>query len=289
MAAPTCLPPQAPRRARAPLPAGTCDTHIHVFGEAAQYPLDPRRNYTPVPATLAQYREVMGACGIERAVLVQPSVYGTDNRSLLEGLREGGEAFRGIAVVEPTIADAELEAMHGLGVRGVRLNVVNPAVLGIDDALALAARTARLGWHLQVHVNLRDAGGAALLESIAARCPAPLVIDHMGRADPALPAPPVLLRLLEGGTTWVKLSAAYRLSRLGAPHYEDVLPLVRALVAANPDRLLWASDWPHSELFDAPPQDAELVDIVSAWLPDAALRRRVCVDNPARLYGYAPG
>jgi predicted TIM-barrel fold metal-dependent hydrolase len=286
MAAPTCLPAQAPRRPRALLPGGSCDTHIHVFGDPAHCPLDPRRNYTPVPATLGQYREVMAACGIGRAVLVQPSVYGTDNRCLLEGLREGGAAFRGIAVVGPEIADAELDAMHALGVRGLRLNVVNPAVLGIDEALALAARTGHLGWHLQVHVDLRDPGGAGLLASIAARCPVPLVVDHMGRADPAEPAPPVLLRLLAGGKTWVKLSAAYRLGRRGAPAYEDVLPLARALVAANPERLLWASDWPHSELFDAVPQDADLVDLVPTWLPDAALRQRVCVENPARLYGY---
>ena len=286
MAAPTCLPPQAPRAPRAPLPAGSCDTHIHVFGEAERFPLDPRRNYTPVAATLDHYRAVMAACNIARAVLVQPSVYGTDNRCLLEGLREGGAAFRGVAVVGPGTADAELEAMHALGVRGLRLNVVNPAVLGIGDALALAARTERLGWHLQVHVDLRDASGFDLLESIAARCPVPLVVDHMGRADPGLPAPPVLLSLLAAGRTWVKLSAAYRLSRRGAPGYEDVLPLARSLAAANPERLLWASDWPHSELFDKVPQDGELADLVSDWLPDAALRHRVCVENPARLYGY---
>ena len=285
--APVCLGPRPTSVPRAPLPPGSCDTHFHVFGEAARYPLDPRRNYTPSLCTLAQYREVMRACGIGRAVLVQPSVYGTDNSQLLDALREGGSAFRGVVVPRADIGDDELEAMHALGVRGIRLNLVNPQVLGIDAGLALGARTKRLGWHLQVHVALHMPDSDTLLERIAESAEVPLVIDHMGRPAPGTPAPRSLLGLVESGRAWVKLSAAYRISRSGPPDFADVLPLVRSLVDANPEQLLWGSDWPHSELFATPPCTADLVDLLPAWLPDESVRRQVCVANPARLYGDA--
>ena len=285
--APVCLGPQPATVPRSALPPGTCDTHFHVFGEAARYPLDPRRNYTPSPCTLAQYREVMRACGIARAVLVQPSVYGTDNRLLLDALREGGSAFRGVVVPRADIDAAELAEMHALGVRGIRLNLVNPQVLGIDAGLALGARMQRFGWHLQVHVALHLPGSDALLEDIAARSEVPLVVDHMGRPAPGAPVPRSLLGLVKSGRAWVKLSAAYRISRSGAPDYADVLPLVRSLVEANPERLLWGSDWPHSELYASPPRTGDLVDLLPVWLPDETRRRRICVDNPASLHGYA--
>ncbi|HEX7441300.1 MAG TPA: amidohydrolase family protein [Caldimonas sp.] len=282
---PDCLRPQLSAVApRMPLPPGTCDTHMHVFGEQARYPLDARRNYTPHVCTLDQYRDVMALCGIERAVLVQPSVYGSDNSLLLDALREGGPAFRGVAVPHPDASEGELAAMHAAGVRGVRLNLVNPAVLGIDEALALSERTAALGWHLQVQVALDTAAGEAALRQIAVRVRVPLVVDHMGRPAPG-PAPRTLAELLATGRGWVKLSAPYRISRQPAPAHADLLPLVQSLVAANPERLLWASDWPHSERTQSTPHDADLVDLLALWVPDAAIRRRICVDNPARLYG----
>jgi predicted TIM-barrel fold metal-dependent hydrolase len=268
-----------------PLPPGTCDTHMHVFGEQARYPLDARRNYTPHVCMLAQYRVVMALCGIERAVLVQPSVYGTDNSLLLDALREGGSVFRGVAVPRPEASERDLEAMHAAGVRGVRLNLVNPAVLGIDEALALSERMAAFGWHLQVQVALDTARGEAALRQIAGCVRVPLVVDHMGRPAPSR-APRVLLELLATGHGWVKLSAPYRISRRPAPAHADLLPLVQSLVAANSEQLLWASDWPHSERTQSTPYDADLVDLLPAWVPDAATRRRICVDNPARLYGY---
>ncbi len=258
---------------------------MHVFGEQARYPLDARRNYTPHVCTLDRYRDVMTLCGIERAVLVQPSVYGTDNRLLLDALGEGGLAFRGVAVPHPDASEGDLAAMHAAGVRGIRLNLVNPAVLGIDEALALSERTAAFGWHLQVQVALDTVAGDAALRQIAGRVRVPLVVDHMGRPAPG-PAPRALLELLASGRGWVKLSAPYRISRQPAPAYSDLLPLVQSLVAANPQQLLWASDWPHSERTESTPHDADLVDLLPVWLPDAATRRRICTDNPARLYGY---
>jgi predicted TIM-barrel fold metal-dependent hydrolase len=270
---------------------GFCDSHLHVFGDPARYPLDPRRNYTPERATLAQYRAVMAACGIERAVLVQPSVYGTDNGCMLDALRqaaqEGGDAFRAVAVPDATSSDAELEAMHALGVRGIRLNLVNPQVLDVDAGLALTARMKHRGWHLQLHVSLRHAGAAQLaaLAPRADRFGIALVVDHMGRADPAA-LPRLLIDLLADGKVWVKLSAAYRNSAAPAPGYGDLMPLVSALVAANPDQLLWGSDWPHTELSGAAPQAVDLVQLFAIWTPDAATRQKIGVANPARLYGF---
>ena len=284
---PVCAPPQRTGRApRAALPAGACDTHVHIVGPPARYPLDARRNYTPAVATLADYRAVMAVCGIARAVLVQPSVYGTDNGALLDALRNGGGAFRGVVVAPADVGDAQLDEMHALGVRGIRLNLVNPQVVGLDDIVALCARVAPRGWHLQVQIVWSEAA-EALLAQVAHRVSLPLVIDHLGR-PPASTAPRALLDLLASGRGWVKLSAPYRLRAAGPPPHDALLAMIGELVAANPERLLWASDWPHTERFapDAAPHDADLVDLLPEWLGSDDLRRRVCVANPARLYGY---
>ncbi len=193
-------------------------------------------------------------------------------------------SFRGVVVPPGEVGDAELDAMHAAGVRGIRLNLVNPQMVGIDDTVALCARIATFGWHLQVQIRWSDAA-QALLADIAGRTRLPLVVDHMGR-PPTLQAPRGLLDLLASGRGWVKLSAPYRISRSAAP-YADVQPLVDALVAANPERLLWASDWPHTEQPESTPHDADLVDLLASWLPGDALRQQVCVVNPARLYGFA--
>lgn len=283
---PDCSPPQpAGRTPRETLPAGSCDTHVHVFGAPSRYPLAAGRNYTPHVCTLAQYRSVMHSCGIERVVLVQPSVYGTDNRCLLDALREGGPAFRGVVVPPAAVSDAEFDNMHRLGVRGIRLNLVNPQVLGVDEAVALCARIAQRGWHLQVQLDLAGEAEAQAFQALLRRLELPVVVDHMGRPA-ANVLPKTLLALLGEGRCWIKLSAPYRTSRQQAPTYDDVLTLARALSAANPDQVLWASDWPHTEQRKATPVDADLVDLLHDWLPDATLRARILIDNPARLYGY---
>jgi predicted TIM-barrel fold metal-dependent hydrolase len=287
-AAPDCAPPQRAARApRARLPEGTCDCHFHVFGDRERYPLDPRRNYTPHVATLAAHRAVMAACGIDRAVLVQPSVYGNDNACLLDALHDGasdGGAYRGIVVPDAAASDDELLAMDALGVRGIRLNVVNPQMLAIDDAIALCGRMRSRDWHLQVHLMLAG-DGATTLAQLADRVDVPIVVDHFGRPAAGAALPKLVLDLVASGRVWVKLSAPYRIARPGRTH-EDIQPLVDALVAANPERLLWGSDWPHTELQSDVPHDADLVDLLVATLPDAATLRRVCVDNPASLYGF---
>jgi len=288
-AAPDCAPPQpVVRTPRARLPDGACDCHCHVFGERARYPLDPRRNYTPHVATLADHRAVMAACGIERAVLVQPSVYGTDNSCLLDALRDAasqGGAYRGIVVPDAAASDDELLAMDALGVRGIRLNVVNPQMLALDDAIALCTRMRSRDWHLQVHLTVAG-DGAATLARLADRVDVPIVVDHFGRPAAGARLPGLLLDLVASGRVWVKLSAAYRIGAPAASAHADIRSLVDALVAANPARLLWGSDWPHTELHDPTPHDADLVDLLVATLPDAATLRRVCVDNPVALYRF---
>jgi predicted TIM-barrel fold metal-dependent hydrolase len=283
-AAPDCLPPPAhASRAAVPLPTGTCDAHLHVFGPQTSFPLSPGRNYTPHVCTLAAYRAVMQALGIARAVLVQPSVYGTDNSAMLDALRAGGPAFRGVAVPPADASDDVLARMHALGVRGIRLNLVNPQVLGVDDALALCRRMAAHGWHLQVQLDLAR-GGDDALRALCAGTEMPVVVDHMGRLAPDT-RQHLLLDLLAQGRCWVKLSAPYRVSGLPAPH-ADLVPLVAALVAANPRHVVWGSDWPHTEQQTSMPDASALAALLRRWLPDEALLRQICVHNPARLYDF---
>jgi predicted TIM-barrel fold metal-dependent hydrolase len=276
-------PPRAPAAVPRPLPPGTCDTHVHMFGPHARYPLDPRRNYTPHECSLAQYRQLMQAAGIARAVLVQPSVYGTDNSALLDALEEGGDTLRGVVVPPPDITEAALRAMHALGVRGVRLNLINPQVVDLDATLALCRKVADWGWHLQVFLKL-SRGDGAVLRDLVARAPLPVVVDHMGGLTPGT-QDRSLHELLAGGRCWVKLSAPYRLSPQGAP-YRDLHEQIRGLAAANPEQVLWGSDWPHTEQQHGTPPAALLTELVHDCFPGAAERQRLCVHNPARLYQF---
>ncbi|ROZ77608.1 amidohydrolase family protein [Ramlibacter sp. WS9] len=277
---PARVPSQAARR----LPAGTCDSHLHVFGPQARYPLDARRNYTPHECSLDDYRRVMRAIGVDRAVLVQPSVYGTDNSAMLDALRTGGAAFRGVAVLAPSTDDDALKDMHALGVRGIRLNLVNPQVVGEDEVLALLERLKRLGlaWHLQVLADMaRDPGS---LLPLCDKTDAPIVVDHMGELPPFAGKHP-LFELLKSGRCWVKLSAPYRVSAESSP-YRDVADLARRLADANPARALWGTDWPHTELHNGTPDAALLAELLALWFPDRATLEQICVTNPARIYEY---
>ncbi len=276
-------PPRDPEAAARRLPAGTCDTHFHVFGPQARYPMDARRSYTPHPSSLDDYRKVMRAIGIDRGVIVQPSVYGTDNSATLDALAAGGPDFRAIVVPAAEVGDEELARMHALGVRGVRLNLVNPQMVGIAPTLALLRRVASRGWHLQVQLDLARQPDS--LRAVCAEAGVPVVVDHMGKLLPATRGH-ALFDLLRSGACWVKLSAPYRVSAAPAPH-DDLAGLVRALADANPHRVLWGSDWPHTELHGGMPAAASLAELVHTWFPEEALRHRVCVANPAELYGFA--
>ncbi|HYH22530.1 MAG TPA: amidohydrolase family protein [Azospirillum sp.] len=271
-----------------PLPAGAVDAHAHVFGPMDRYPAVSERNYDPPPMPLERHLRLRASLGTARTVLVQPSVYGTDNRAMLDAMAEGGGSFRGVAVIDGSEPDADLAAMHAAGVRGVRINLLFRGGVPLDAAERIAARVAPLGWHMQFLVDVSATEGfAALVERLPVVC----VVDHMGHVPIARGPDDAGFRALAGllreGRCWVKLSGSYRMSRRTAAPYGDVRPYVDALLDANPDRLVWGSDWPHVGLaFPAPAPEqlrAELLD----WLPDAGLRQRILADNPARLYDWS--
>ena len=291
--APPCAPPDfAPRKPRTGFPALACDCHAHILGPASRFAYSPDRVYTPPDCLLPDYRAMLATLGVERAVLVQPSVYGTDNTVMLDALREGGPAFRGVAVVDWDVADREIESLHALGVRGVRVNVVDVkeggGVLPVERLRGLARRVAPLGWHVELLAHVDE---FPALDRDLADFPADVVFGHLGymRTDRGAHAPGfrALVRLLAAGRAWVKLTGPYRISAGAMPH-ADVTAFARELVRAAPDRVVWGSDWPHVMVKGAMPNDGDLADLLPDWIPDEALRRRVLVDNPARLYGFPP-
>ena len=289
--APPCAgPDRTPRAPRLRLPAHSCDAHAHVFGPQRRYAYSPERIYTPPDALPADYLGLLDTLGVERAVLVQPSVYGSDNQALLDALAQDPQRLRGVAVIEPKTPRAELDRLHALGVRGVRCNVVDvkdsQGTLPLAQLHALAELIAPLGWHLEllVHVDAHPA-----LDRVLADFPVDLVFGHLGymARGQGVDAPGfvALLRLLQRGRAWIKLSGPYRISAHGLP-YPDVTPLAQALVAAAPDRVVWGSDWPHVMLNGPMPNDGALCDLLADWLPDADLLEHVLVRNPAQLYGF---
>lgn len=269
------------------LPPGACDCHAHVFGPQSRYPYLPQAAYIPPDALPDDYARMLQTLGCERAVLVQPSVYGTDNTALLDALRSGVFAFRGVAVISDDISDRELENMHRAGVRGVRINLASATPgLTLEQAPRLAARLKALGWHLQFFFDL---GKVRDIEERLGKLDIDIVIDHFGRVRAAdgVDAPPfqTLLRLLRRENVWAKLIGPYFLSDK-MPDFPDVVPFARAVVAAAPDRVVWGTDWPHPSAHGLAPNDGTLADMLLAWIPDEALRKKVLVDNAARLYGF---
>lgn len=281
------------------LPAGACDCHVHVIGDPARHPMAAGRPYTPGLATPQDLRRHMAGLGLERAVIVQPSIYGTDNQCLLDGLRALDGAGRGVAVLEAAAPSPVLHDLHAQGIRGVRINLESTGrsdAQSIRDELASwARRLAPLGWHLQVYASLDALAAAA--PSLAS-LPVPVVLDHFAMI-PVDTAPQdrrvqAVLGLVAQGAAYVKLSAPYRIDPLAAAP-EAVAALAAAFIAGNPDRILWASDWPHTgrEPGKAATEvsayrqvgSGRLVQGIAAWLPQA-VRTRVLVDNPARLYGF---
>ena len=286
----------APRPPGFAMPPGACDTHAHVCGPAARFPYARERIYTPPDATLTDYRLMLRALGVQRAVLVQPSVYGTDNRAMLSAMAEAGPGMRGVAVVDPAIATPEIERLHAAGVRGVRFNLVDRRegknVVPAAVLSALAGKIAPLGWHIEFLVNFDAAAGfGAAVEGL----PVPIVLGHLGYPQSAgaatfatSPAVDDLLRLVERGRCWIKLTGPYRISQAADLPYADVDALAAKLVETAPERLIWGSDWPHVMMKKPMPNDGPLADLLARWIPDAATRQRVLVDNPAALYGFAP-
>ena len=274
-----------PRKPHFKMPAGATDTHIHLFGPQTRYPLVDLREYTPQLITPALARQLFDTLGIQRTVVIQPSIYGEDNRAQLEGARDIGIPIRAVIVARYDTSDRDLMALHEQGARGLRYVLAHPGGLPLAHLERWAARAKELGWHIQFLAK-----GQQLLEIAPrlAKLACPAVIDHIGMFKPGdgidQPAFHAVLRLVQQGH-WVKLSGAYRLSAQ-APPYPDLKPFVAKLVAARPDRLLWASDWPHVFIKTPMPNTTDLLDALADWVPDETTRNRILVDNPAALYGF---
>jgi predicted TIM-barrel fold metal-dependent hydrolase len=287
----TFLPPvTAPSRPRRPTPPGACDAHVHIFGPFNRFPLSAERSYSSPELPASAFLALLDAIGFERGVLVQPSAYGTDNRAMLHGLAESPIRLRGVAVTRSETSRVELVGMRELGVRGLRFTEIPgdlafQGTVGVDELEQLAPTLRDLALHAQLWTTCDWFASAA---PRLVKLGVPLVLDHMALFDTRLgvdaPAFQNLLRLLGDGQIWIKLTP-YRLSRK-YPDYEDVRPFHEALVYTNPERLLWGSDWPHVHMKSRMPDDGHLVDLFDDWTGDDALRERILVENPARLYEF---
>jgi len=269
------------------MPPGACDAHCHVFGPAQKFPYAPDRTYTPKDAGFETLRALHRHLGIDRAVIVQASCHGSDNRATLDAIARSDGAYRGIAMVEGDVTDAELEALDRGGIRGIRYNFV--AHLGGAPDLEIFDRTIGrikdLGWHVVLHL---DSGDLLTYADRLEHIPVPFIIDHMGRAKVAAgieqkPFQQLLALMRHNERAWVKVSGAERISAAGAP-FTDAIPFAAALIEAAPDRVLWGTDFPHPNISGDMPNDGELVNLFAMFSRDEAVRRKVLVDNPSRLY-----
>jgi predicted TIM-barrel fold metal-dependent hydrolase len=283
------------------VPPHACDCHTHIH-LPEKYSFFDGRVYTPEPASPEEMVALHKALGIERVVIVTPSVYGTDNRATLEGITFRGDTARGVAVIDDKTSESDLDAMGKAGIRGIRVNLAtggtNDPNVGRKRLEAAIDRVKGRSWHVQVYTIL------PLLKNITdvlASSPVPVVFDHFGGAEAAKgleqPGWAELVQAVKGGKVYVKISGAYRLSNQ-APDYPDAVPFAKALIAANPDRLVWGTDWPHPDSVTPPGKkatdltplyqidDGRVLNQLAVWAPDAATRKKILVDNPARLYGF---
>lgn len=262
-----------------------CDAHCHVFGPADRFPYAVTRTYTPEDKPKEALAALHRSLGLGRAVIVQASCHGTDNRAMVDALRSDPARYRGVAMIDDATPDAELHDMHAAGVRGIRFNFIKALGGGPDMALVRRAadRVRPLGWHLVLHLQ---GDGVREMEGFIRSVAMPVVIDHMGRVDPALgvdgPAFRTLLSLMRDTRIWVKLSGVERMAR--AP-FTAALPFACALQQAAPDRVLWGTDFPHPNLA-TPVDEMEMLNLVPEFAPAPADRQRLLVDNPAALYGF---
>ena len=265
-------------------PPGSCDTHMHFYND--EFPSAPTALMTPPNAWVDAYRAVQKRLNLERVVVVQPTTYGTDNSCQLEAMKAFGLNARGVMVPDPTVTDAELEKFTRQGVRGIRFHMLPGGALDWAVFEEMAARVHNFGWHVQLQMNGRE---FLEREELLRRLPGDLVVDHVGRfmgpVSTDHPAFKVLLSFLESGRCWVKLSAPYESSETGPPLWSDVATEARALVKAAPERMLWASNWPHPGQ-KSPPDEADLLDVLFDWVDEPPVRTMILRDNPAELYGF---
>ncbi|MBR1092485.1 amidohydrolase family protein [Bradyrhizobium manausense] len=284
------------------VPEHACDCHTHIHGDTEKFPLFAGRVYTPGPASPEEMAALHKALHIERVVIVTPSVYGTDNSSSLFGIKARGTTARGVAVIDDRTTENELDAMQADGFRGIRINLATDGVdnpdVGRARFTAAIERMKARGWHVQLYTTLAM---ISAIKDLVLASPVPAVFDHFGGLEASLgleqPGFADLIALATSGKAYVKISGAYR-SSSRAPDYQDIVPYARALIAANPDRIVWGTDWPHPDsaqvagrkATDIAPfhaiDDGRLLNQLPVWAPDAQVRKKILVDNPARLYGF---
>ncbi len=279
---------ERPLSGRAPklkAPKGTCDTHIHFYDSSfSTVPGTP----SPPDASVSDYKQVMKWLGIDRVVVVQANAYGDDNRCTMKAVKELGDCARAVVVVKPGVSDNEMSRLTAEGARGIRFMSLLGGTLSWSQMDEMGRRAHEHGWHALVQLNGRD---FPQHEAQIARLPGRFVIDHIGKfIDPVSPdheSFKSLLRLLDTGRCYVKLAAAYEFSKTGAPHFEDVAKMAKALIQHAPDRMIWASNWPHAQAHIVGyPDDANNLDLLLDWAPDEAVREKILVSNPASLYGF---
>ena len=280
--------PRSPKRG---FPRHSCDTHAHIMGPKARYNYSPARIYTPPDCLLTDYLHMLDILGLERAVLIQPSVYGTDNSAMLDAMKAANGRLRGVAVVADDVSDAELQNLNDAGVRGVRVNIVDvkdrkPGTLPLKSLTQLAKRIAPLGWHMEF---LMHADEFPDLDRQFADFPVDIVLGHLGYMTHGAPLEhpgfQALLRLMKAGKAWVKLTGPYRITTAPLP-YSGTAAFAQALLEANRERVIWGTDWPHVMLKGAMPNDGALADVLFDWIPDPMLRQQVLARNPEKLYGF---
>ena len=287
-----CIAPDRnPRKPRAKLPAGSVDTHVHVF--EAGYPLSPARGYTPPHSTLADLRHLHATLGIDRVVFTQPSIYGVDNSAILNAMvalnNDQADRARSVVALDMTFTETDLASLDKLGARGIRLNSDNKGGMPIafSDIPELCARIKPFGWHIEFLFPGKD---IVELMPVFESLTVPMSIAHFAyqpaTAGVNAPGFQALVELARRGNTWIKISGANRVSRGDLPPYDDVKPMAHALVKAAPDRILWGTDWPHPNKYVVNPNDGDLVDALGEWVTDASMLKKILVDNPARFYRF---
>jgi D-galactarolactone isomerase len=269
-------------------PAGSCDCHHHIYDAGRFPPVQPGGTIIP-DARVEEYRMLQRRIGTSRNIVVTPLAYDTDNRVTLDAIARLGPNARGVAVIRPTVTDAELKMLADGGIRGIRFSLADPrnAPTSVEMIEPLSKRVNALGWHVQINMGADQIVAAQELWN---RLPSAIVFDHMGHVpQPAglnHPVFNVIRRLVDKGRTWVKLSLTYDNTKDGPPGYADLTRVARAYVKAAPERMVWGSNWPHPNETDKP-NDATLLDLMSKWAPDRTTRNRILVQNPVALYGFA--
>jgi D-galactarolactone isomerase len=268
------------------VPDGACDCHHHIYDPRFAY--QPNAVLKPPFATVQDYQALQKQLGTSRNVMVQPSTYGTDNRCVLDVLKQMPNA-RAVCVVNSSVTDAELKTLNDAGVRGVRVQFGLGNPVSADEVLPLAKRIAAMGWHIQTNMAPEQ---LVAMEALLLSLPCPVIVDHLGRAvDAKGPQYVTVRKLLDSGHGWVKLSGAYLYAGGTPPDYVGASEAARGYLAAAPERCVWGSDWPHPDATSgrvAMPDDLVLLNLLAAWAPDAKLRHRILVENPEKFYGFDP-